>query len=56
MVGINPKDSKAVVAFIGAREARGSWLVELQRNSDLNEQQAEVVASTLQTTLRGGLQ
>ncbi len=56
MVGIDAGNAKAVVEFLGAREARGSWLVELQKTSDLTEKQAEQVASAMQATLRGGLQ
>lgn len=56
MVGIDPEDSKAVVAFIGAREAKGAWLNDLEKNSGLNSKQAEQVAQAIQSALRGGLQ
>lgn len=55
LAGIDAKDSKAVIDFIGAREAKGSWIVDLQRNANLSESQAEKVASALQSALRGGL-
>jgi hypothetical protein len=52
---INAKDTKAVVAFVGSREARGTWIVELQRNTGLSEAQAVKTAESLQNALRGGL-
>lgn len=56
ILGINPDDSAAVVEFIGAREARGAWLNELERNADLSSAQAHQVAKAVQQALRGGLQ
>ena len=56
IAGINSNDSKAVVAFVGARGAKGAWITDLQRNSDLTSAQAETVASKLQGALRGVLQ
>lgn len=56
ILGIDPEDSAAVVEFIGARDARGAWLYELQRNSGLNAEQAQQVAQAVQNALRGGLQ
>lgn len=56
LAGIDTNNSQAVVDFVGAREAKGSWIVELQRNSNLSERQAEKVAMSLQGALRGGLQ
>ena len=55
LVGIKTKDSQAVLSFMGAREAKGSWIVELQKHSNLNEHQAEKVAKSIQSALRGGL-
>jgi hypothetical protein len=55
LAGIDSKDSKAVFAFVGAREARGTWIVELQRNTGLTESQAVKTAESLQGALRGGL-
>jgi hypothetical protein len=55
LAGINAKDSKAVFEFVGAREARGTWIVELERNAGLSESQAVSVANSLQSALRGGL-
>ena len=55
LAGINSRDSKQVVEFVGAREARGTWIVELQRNAELSEAQAVSVAQSLQGALRGGL-
>jgi hypothetical protein len=55
LAGIDAKDSKAVFAFVGAREARGTWIVELQRNAGLSEAQAVKTAQSLQAALRGGL-
>ncbi len=56
IAGINSNDSKAVVAFVGARDAKGAWITDLQRNADLTSTQAETVASKLQNALRGSLQ
>ena len=56
LVGVDATDSKAVVEFIGAREVSNSQLAELQRNADLTAEQANTVASKLQTALKGGLQ
>ncbi len=55
LAGINARDSKAVFAFVGARETRGTWIVELQKNAGLTEKQAEKTATSLQHALRGGL-
>jgi hypothetical protein len=55
LAGINTKNSADVLAFVGARDAKGTWIVELERNGKLNEQQAETVAGSLQSALRGGL-
>lgn len=55
LAGIDSKDSKAVFAFVGAREARGTWVVELQRTTGLTESQAVKTAESLQGALRGGL-
>ena len=55
LAGINAKDSKAVFSFVGAREARGTWIVELQRKTGLSETQAVKTAQSLQAALRGGL-
>lgn len=56
LVGIDASNSEAVVDFIGAREVKAQWLSSLEKNSGLSSQQAEVVATKLQTVLRGGLQ
>lgn len=56
LAGINTKDAKAVAEFVGARDARGTWIVELQRHTELSEAQAVSVAQSLQGALRGGLQ
>ena len=56
IAGINSNDTKAIVAFVGARNAKGAWITDLQRNANLTSSQAEVVASKLQGALRGGLQ
>lgn len=55
MVGVNPEDSAAVVEFIGARDAKGAWLNDLEKNSGLSAQQSEQVAKAVQSALRGGL-
>ena len=55
LAGINSGDNAAIVAFVGARNAKGSWITDLQRNADLSNAQAEVVAAKLQTALRGNL-
>jgi|GEM_PF-4528627 len=56
LAGIDSKDKAAVANFIGARDAKGSWITDLQRNADLSNTQAEAVALKLQTALRGNLQ
>jgi hypothetical protein len=56
LAGINSSDKAAVAAFIGSRDAKGSWVTDLQRNADLTNAQAEIVALKLQTALRGNLQ
>lgn len=56
MIGINPEDSETIVAFMGARDAKGQWLNDLEKNAGLTPVQAEKVAVSLQSTLRGGLQ
>lgn len=56
LAGIDSNDKAAVAAFIGSRDAKGSWITDLQRNADLTNAQAEAVASKLQTALRGNLQ
>lgn len=55
LAGIDSKDQKAVFEFVGAREARGTWIVELQKNAGLSEAQAVSVSQSLQGALRGGL-
>lgn len=55
MVGINPENSAEIVAFIGAREAKGQWINDLEKNADLSTKQAEQVAQAVQSALRGGL-
>lgn len=56
LAGIDANNSEAVVEFIGARDIKGQWLSSLEKNSGLTSEQAEVVASKLQNTLRGSLQ
>jgi hypothetical protein len=55
LIGIHPEDSAAIVEFIGARDIKGAWLVDLQRNSGLSADQAEQAAKAVQSALRGGL-
>ena len=56
LIGIDSRDSKAVADFVGAREIRGAWLAALEKSTGLTSSQADVVASKLQTALRGDLQ
>jgi hypothetical protein len=55
LAGIDSGDKAAVAAFIGSRDAKGAWITDLQRNADLSNAQAEAVATSLQTALRGNL-
>ncbi|RYZ82303.1 MAG: hypothetical protein EOP06_21925 [Proteobacteria bacterium] len=55
LVGVDAQDSEAVVEFVGARDVKASWLMSLERNSDLTRSQATIVAAKLQTELRGSL-
>ncbi len=55
LIGIDSRDSAAVADFIGAREIRGQWLSSLERTTGVSGAQADLVASKLQTALRGDL-
>lgn len=56
LAGIDSSNNDAIVAFVGARDAKGTWVTDLQRNANLSNAQAELVASKLQSALRGNLQ
>jgi hypothetical protein len=56
LAGIDSAKKSAVADFVGSRNAKGAWITDLQRNSDLTSAQAEAVALKLQTALRGNLQ
>ncbi len=56
LVGVDVTNKDAVVEFIGARSVESKYVVELQRQTGLNDAQATKVASELQNTLRGNLQ
>lgn len=55
LAGIDANDNKAIIEFVGARDAKGAWITDLQRNADLTNAQAETVARKLQGALRGNL-
>jgi hypothetical protein len=56
LAGIDSTDKAAIATFVGSRDAKGAWITDLQRNADLTTAQAETVAASLQTALRGNLQ
>lgn len=56
LIGVDASNKDAVVEFIGARDVNSAQVVELQRSTQLSDVQANKVASTLQTALRGSLQ
>lgn len=56
LIGIDSRDSAAIADFIGAREVRSAWLASLEAATDVTPAQADLIASRLQTALRGDLQ
>lgn len=56
LIGIDSRDSRAVADFVGARDVRAQWLSSLERTTALSSAQADTVARSLQTALRGSLQ
>lgn len=56
LVGVDVANKDQVVEFIGARSVESKYVVELQRQTGLNDAQATKVATELQNTLRGNLQ
>ena len=56
LIGVDASNKEAVVEFIGARDVNSAQVVELQRSTQLSDAQANKVATTLQTALRGNLQ
>jgi hypothetical protein len=56
LIGVDASNKEAVVEFMGARDVSSAQVVELQRSTQLSDAQANKVASTLQTALRGNLQ
>jgi|GEM_PF-2930814 hypothetical protein len=55
LIGIDSKDSAAVADFAGSREVRAQWLSSLEKSAQLTSAQSDVVASKLQSALRGDL-
>ena len=55
LIGIDGSSNEAVANFIGARNINPEWITNLQRATQLNDQQADVVARRLQIALRGNL-
>jgi hypothetical protein len=55
LVGIDAKDSKAVVGFLGQRMISKSQVSLLMTNTGLNADQARVLIESLSTSLRGPL-
>jgi hypothetical protein len=56
LIGVDVTNKDQVVEFIGARQLDSKYVVELQRQTGLNDAQATKVATELQSTLRGNLQ
>lgn len=55
LIGVDGSNNEAVVNFVGARDIKPEWITNLQRSTQLNDQQADIVARRLQTALRGNL-
>ena len=55
LIGVDASNKDAVVEFVGARDVKQSQVVELVRATGLTDAQANKVAASLQTSLRGDL-
>ncbi len=55
LIGVDASNKDQVVEFIGARDVKSSQVAELERATGLSSAQADKVASSLQTALRGQL-
>ena len=55
LIGVDVANKDQVVEFIGARGVDSKAIVELQRQTGLNDAQATQVATELQNALRGNL-